>query len=146
MQDKDTNIYQMARKTTPYTQEYVAPLLNVSVESLKAYESGQRVPPKDIVLNMIKLYGTPWLAAKHLEQDEVAQSYLPKVDMKDLPNAILTFQKELNDVIPLIPKLIDAGYDGKLTPEERAFVKHFCKEGMELAGILIALNLITMEE
>ncbi len=47
------NIYKRARRTAGYTQEAAAEILNISVESLRAYETDRRVPSGDVVLQMM---------------------------------------------------------------------------------------------
>ena len=49
MADRYPSIYQRARKETCLTQEQAAEQLSVSVETVKAWEQGQRVPrPEDV--------------------------------------------------------------------------------------------------
>ncbi len=40
------NIYKTGRLCTSLTQESAAERIGVSVESLRAYESGRRIPPR----------------------------------------------------------------------------------------------------
>ena len=61
MSGKRPNIYKTARRGTGYTQETAAELLSVSVESVRAYENGYRVPPDDIVEQMALCYDPPCL-------------------------------------------------------------------------------------
>lgn len=56
------NIYQIARETSGLTQERAAELFNISVESLRSYETDRRIPQDSTVLKMIEVYGTPFLA------------------------------------------------------------------------------------
>lgn len=44
------NIYQIARETSGLTQERAAELFNISVESLRAYETDRRIPQDSTVL------------------------------------------------------------------------------------------------
>ena len=48
-------IYQIARKTAGLTQEAAAERLALSVESLRAYETGQRIPGNDIAAAMMSV-------------------------------------------------------------------------------------------
>ena len=47
------NIYQAARKAAGLTQEAAAERLAVSVESMRAYETGLRLPGDDVVTRMM---------------------------------------------------------------------------------------------
>jgi len=120
MQDKKRNIYQIARADKGITQEKAAELLCVSVESLRAYETGRTVPPNDIVCAMIEVYGTQYLAYQHLVfSSEVARHCLPKIEFKDLPEAVLNVLKEVSDFVKCRDGLIDIAADGKISEEER---------------------------
>lgn len=52
------NIYQTARKAAGLTQEAAAERLAVSDTSIRAYESGERLPGDDIVARMCAVYNT----------------------------------------------------------------------------------------
>lgn len=51
-----------------FTQEAAAERLGISVESLRAYESGQRIPPNEVVELMVILYNAQHLAYQHLRE------------------------------------------------------------------------------
>ena len=68
MPDQYRNIYQTARKAAGLTQEAAAEQLAVSVESLRAYETGHRVPPNDVVERMVVCYDKQYLAYQHLKE------------------------------------------------------------------------------
>ena len=61
------NIYQAARKATGLTQEAAAERLAVSVESMRAYETGLRLPGDDVVTRMMAVYDAQYLGAQHLQ-------------------------------------------------------------------------------
>ena len=65
MPGNGTNIYQTARLAAGLTQEQAAELLDASVESVKAYETGQRLPPGARVAAMADVYGSPGLRLQH---------------------------------------------------------------------------------
>jgi transcriptional regulator with XRE-family HTH domain len=88
MQTNDRNIYQAARKAAGLTQERAAELLNLSVESLRAYETDGRMPSSDVVEAMIDLYGVPVLAVQHIRASAaMARALLPEVQEMGLPQA-----------------------------------------------------------
>ena len=68
MPEKCRNIYKRARKERGFTQEYAAEKLGISVESLRAYETGQRVPPDEVVADMVGLYNTLHLIVQHVRK------------------------------------------------------------------------------
>ena len=61
------NIYQIARKTAGLTQEAAAERLALSVESLRAYETGQRIPGNDVVSMMMSVYSAQYLGIQHVQ-------------------------------------------------------------------------------
>lgn len=61
------NIYQAARKAAGLTQETAAERLAVSVESMRAYETGLRLPGDDVVTRMMAVYDAQYLGAQHLQ-------------------------------------------------------------------------------
>ena len=61
------NIHQAARKAAGLTQEAAAERLAVSVESMRAYETGLRLPGDDVVTRMMAVYDAQYLGAQHLQ-------------------------------------------------------------------------------
>ena len=61
------NIYQAARKAAGLTQEAAAERWAVSVESMRAYETGLRLPGDDVVTRMMAVYDAQYLGAQHLQ-------------------------------------------------------------------------------
>lgn len=90
MQDNDRNIYKKARMAAGITQEAAVPMLDVSVESLRAYETGLRIPPNDVVELMTIAYHNQALGLYHLrESGAAAREILPEVPDRPLPEAVL---------------------------------------------------------
>jgi transcriptional regulator with XRE-family HTH domain len=82
-------IYQMARKTSDYTQEQVAEALKTSEATVKAWEQGARVPSDETVAAMATLYGTPWLELEHLRATSEPLGVLPEMQLQSLPTAVI---------------------------------------------------------
>ena len=119
MQKIPKTIYQAARFSTDLKQEPVAELMHISVESLRAYESGVTIPPADIVIMMIETYCTPWLAYQHLKTSTlVGEKYLPDIDFRDLPTSVLMLQKEMADTYAVNRDMIDVTCDGQIDAHE----------------------------
>ena len=68
MPEETRNIYKTCRKAAGLTQEAAAERLGISVESLRAYETGQRVPPDEVVEAMSDLYNTLHLIVRHVRE------------------------------------------------------------------------------
>ena len=98
MSEEYLNIYQAGRKATDLTQEQAAECLAVSVESLKAYELGLRVPPNSVVYGMIEIYRVPWLALLHVQQTSGVLGVLPEgIRIQPLPMAAIQFCNRIFD-------------------------------------------------
>lgn len=88
MPEEYRNIYKTCRKAAGLTQEAAAERLGVSVESLRAYETGQRVPPNEVVELMVILYNAQHLAFQHLrETNGLYNSVVPEIQPKSVLEA-----------------------------------------------------------
>lgn len=146
MSSEYRNIYQIARESAGFTQERASELINVSVESLRAYESGRRIPPGDVVIRMVDIYDARYLAYQHLKAEEVGRKFLPRIEVKDLPSAILKLQKEVNDFLKRRDQLIEITYDGVISPEERPAFDAILKELDDIAAAIMSLECVKPRE
>lgn len=85
MQEECRNIYKNARKSAGLTQEAAAERIAVSVESLRAYEAGVRVPPNDVVAQMVICYNTQYLAYQHVhDTNTLVAQIIPALEPRSL--------------------------------------------------------------
>ena len=123
MPEEYRNIYKTCRKAAGFTQEAAAERLGISVESLRAYETGQRVPPNEVVELMVILYNAQHLAYQHLrETNALYSSVVPEVEPKTvleatakLTNRIFAFAESHAD-----RRLLRIAEDNVIAPAERA--------------------------
>lgn len=135
------NIYQIARESAGITQEHAAELIDISVESLRAYEYAKRIPPDKVVIKMIEIYNAQYLAYQHLKtSEEIGKRYLPDLEIKDLPTAILRVLKETEDFIECRKDLIDITCDGLISDNELPRWKYILEQLDELANAIMALK------
>nr|WP_207755804.1 helix-turn-helix transcriptional regulator [Clostridium botulinum] len=135
------NIYQIARESTGLTQERACELLDISVDSVRAYEGGKRVPPDRVVIKMIEIYNAQYLAYQHLKTSaEVGQKYLPNIEIKDLPLAMLRLQKEVSDFIKLKDEMIEITCDGIIDDKEKPRWDKIMKELDDVVEAIMALK------
>ncbi|UZP05143.1 helix-turn-helix domain-containing protein [Clostridium botulinum] len=135
------NIYQIARESTGLTQERACELLDISVDSVRAYEGGKRVPPDRVVIKMIEIYNAQYLAYQHLKTSaEVGQKYLPNIEIKELPIAMLRLQKEVSDFIKLKDEMIEITCDGIIDAEEKPRWDKIMKELDDVVEAIMALK------
>jgi len=141
MQCEYINIYQKAREATDLTQEAVAELLDISVESLRAYETGVRVPKNKTVEKMALAYGSEWLLIQHLLSDDIAGKCLPKpmIDFT-LSQATLWLLKELETSRTLTPRLVEITYSNALSHDQQAEFETLMSRLFDLAGAVLTLR------
>ena len=135
------NIYQTARESSGYTQEKAAELIGVSVESIRAYESGRRIPPTHIVVNMVDVYGTQYLAYQHLRNaDDIANLYLPDVNVANMSAAVLRLLKEVSDFVGKEQELIEIACDGIIDEKERPRFDEIMRELNDIVQAYFSLK------
>ena len=96
MPEESRNIYKTCRKAAGFTQEAAAERLDISVESLRAYETGQRVPADDMVDLMSILYNSMYLIVQHSrEKSAMYRSVVPEIQ----PRTVLEASAKLTNRI-----------------------------------------------
>lgn len=141
MVQKYRNIYQIARESTGLLQEKASELLDISVDSLRAYEGGKRIPPDRVVIKMIEIYNAQYLAYQHLKTAaEIGQKYLPNIEITELPIAILRLQKEVSDFIKCKDLMIEITCDGIIDENERPEWNKIMKELDDVVEAIMALK------
>lgn len=120
-QDK-RNIYKIAREARGLTQEAAAEKLGISDSSIRAYETGQRVPPNEVVDLMVLAYDSQLLGIQHLRASaETARSIVPDVRELRLPEAIMELLDLIYDFVEehRDRELLRIGKDGIIDQNER---------------------------
>jgi transcriptional regulator with XRE-family HTH domain len=127
MQKYDGSIYAIPRKSKGFTQEKIAELTAYTVPSVYAFESGQTLPPDEYVLTLITICDCQQLAIQHiLNRVSFAKDYVPQVDIKNLSDAILTFQKYINDYLDKQKRFVDIGFDNEVSHNEQQEFDEIC--------------------
>ena len=139
MSENYPTIYQKARKKARMTQEQAAEALYVSLETVKAWEQGQRTPTNAAVMYMCEAYGTPWLALDHLRETADMLQVLPSnIKLQGLPTAAITLY---NRVMTFANKyrrteqLLEIAEDGTIDTGERDLFDRIVED---LDGIISA--------
>lgn len=142
----DANIYKTARLKAGKTQEGAAEAIGVSVESIKAYEGYNRLPPNDVVDRMCIVYDALYLAYQHNRIASGEIKVVPEIQVLDLPRASIQL---INKVIRFAEQhrdreLLQIAEDGVIDESERDMFNDIVAE---LDGIIqAALNLKVSEE
>ena len=142
MSEEYLNIYKIARRAAGFTQEAAAERLGISVESVRAYEIGQRIPPNDIVNAMVSCYGTQHLAVQHLQENNVLfGQVIPQLEERSvlevtvrIYNRLRRFQKD-NRLDRLLAIAEDGVIDDQERPEFEAIIadlRQIIQSGLEL--------------
>ena len=98
MQHNYHNISQTGRRIAGMTQERWAEALDISVESVRLYESGRGMPSDDVATRMVEVSGAPVLGYWHLlNKSRVAADLLPQVDTIALPQAVIQLLRRIRD-------------------------------------------------
>lgn len=116
------NIYKTARAAAGFTQEAAAERLDISVESIRAYETGQRIPPNEVVELMVILYNAQHLAFQHLrETNALYGRIVPQVDERSLMEAALRIRNRLSRIEKRgsLDRLMEIAEDNIIDDEER---------------------------
>ena len=143
MQNGSSNIYQTARKAAGLTQEAAAERLALSVESLRAYETGQRIPGNDIVARMCAVYDTQCLGVQHLQ---LSAALLPVCIQEARPERLeLATIKLVNRIIAFANRhrndqLLAIAEDGLIDEEERPQFLAIAAELDEIIRAALALR------
>ena len=88
MPEENRNIYKICRKAAGFTQEAAAERLGISVESLRAYENGHRIPSDEVVDLMSILYNALHLIAWHARAKNAMYSWVvPEIQPKSILEA-----------------------------------------------------------
>lgn len=143
MPEEYRNIYKTSRKAAGFTQEAAAERLGISVESLRAYETGQRVPPDDVVELMSILYNALHLAFQHIRENnamygrvapEVPQCSVLEASAR-LTNRIYAFADSHAD-----RRLMRMAEDNVIDPVERPEFDAILEELQEIVEAALALR------
>lgn len=131
-----TSIYAQCRVEAGFTQESWAEALEISVESVKAYELRLRVPAHGIVLRMIEESGCEWLALRHLQETAGCLEVIPDVPVRSLPmaaialiNKIMAFAEKHRD-----KQLLQIAEDGVIDENERELFSEIVEDLTALIG------------
>ena len=137
------NIYKTCRKSAGLTQEAAAERLGISVESLRAYETGQRVPPNDVLELMVILYNAQHLAYQHLrETNALYSSVVPDVQ----PRTVLEASAKLTNRIFIFAeshadrRLLHITEDNVIDPGERAEFDAIMEDLQEIVEAALELR------
>lgn len=149
MTDSVQSIYKTAREFAGLTQERAATALHVSVRSLAAYESGERIPADDVVVRMVDLYSYNQLAVQHMRANsELARRIIPELKDRSLIEAAVRFSNSLRrlDKLDGAARLLEIGEDNHIAAEEEEDYNEIALELQRLVQSAMELMNANREE
>lgn len=143
------NFYQSARITAGLTQERAAEALDISVESVRQYETDRRIPPNSVVARMSDLYNTQYLIIQHVRQaDDLARSLLPDTQQRPLEQSSIRLYRLVRDFVQQhrTDDLIDIAEDGQIDEHERPVFNQIMQELEEIVAAFYELRMDVEKE
>ena len=140
--DPALNIYARCRIRQGLSQEAWAERLDVSVDSIRRYEAGIRVPSNATVADMVAVSGDEMLAYQHLLRTSMVLDVLPDIDDEGLQAATIRL---INSVLRWTDgrrdrQLLQIAADGVLSPEEEDLFREISGELREIVGAAYQLR------
>lgn len=142
MKDR-TNIYLAARAAASRrdrllaNRDRAAERLHVSVQALSDYETGETLPPCDVVQWMVDVYEDPDLRARHMRACcPLMTEGLPEPG-SDLRSAALAWITAITDVTALGTEFARVARDGEITPDEREAAARIRRKAVELTQAML---------
>lgn len=132
-----TNLYASCRRRTGMTQEAWAEKLDVSVESVKRYETDVRIPPLHIVKAMADLSGDESLAYRFLAKTTQELDVLPDIDSINLQAATIRLMNRMARFASKARdrQLLEIAEDGIISADEKPLYDEIMDE---LSGLVSA--------
>lgn len=137
------NIYKTYRLAAGLTQEAAAERLAISVESLRAYETGQRIPSNEVVELMVILYNAQHLAYQHLrESNSIYGRIIPQLEERPMLDTCVRIFNRLREFSGKhsVERLLAIAEDNVVDEAERpefdaiiADLQEIVRSGLELA-------------
>lgn len=132
-----TNLYASCRRRTGMTQEAWAEKLDVSVESVKRYETDVRIPPLHIVKAMADLSGDESLAYRFLAKTTQELDVLPDIGSVNLQAATIRLMNRMARFASKARdrQLLEIAEDGIISADEKPLYDEIMDE---LSGLVSA--------
>ena len=132
-----TNLYASCRRRTGMTQEAWAQKLNISVESVKRYETDVRIPPIPVVRKMADLCGDALVGYKYIVKVSQELEVLPDIDSVNLQAATIRLMNRMARFASKARdrQLLEIAEDGIISADEKPLYDEIMDE---LSGLVSA--------
>ena len=137
MASMGTNLYASCRRRTGMTQEAWAEKLNISVESVKRYETDVRIPPIPVVRKMADLCGDALVGYKYIMKVSQELEVLPDIDSVNLQAATIRLMNRMARFASKARdrQLLEIAEDGIISADEKPLYDEIMDE---LSGLVSA--------
>lgn len=137
MASMGTNLYASCRRRTGMTQEAWAEKLNISVESVKRYETDVRIPSIPVVRKMADLCGDALVGYKYLVKVSQELEVLPDIDSVNLQAATIRLMNRMARFAAKArdKQLLEIAEDGIISADEKPLYDEIMDE---LSGLVSA--------
>ena len=137
MASMGTNLYASCRRRTGMTQEAWAEKLNISVESVKRYETDVRIPPIPVVRKMADLCGDALVGYKYIVKVSQELEVLPDIDSVNLQAATIRLMNRMARFASKARdrQLLEIAEDGIISADEEPLYDEIMDE---LSGLVSA--------
>ena len=108
-----------ARQAAYMTQEQAAEAADVSLESWKAYEYGDRLPPAETAKRICEALDAPWLKLEYAQLFTDALGILPQgIQAVGMPVAVLNLIDKASELSDAYRRLVQIAADGRIDESE----------------------------
>lgn len=148
MSEEYRNIYKTARRAAGLTQEAAAEKLGISVESIRAYETSQRIPSNETVELMVICYNAQHLAHLHLRATNVlAAKLVPQLEQRSMLEVAVRIYNRLNRFTQQrkLEELMQIAEDGRIDAEEREVFDDIMRDLREIVQSGLELEVFCQE-
>lgn len=114
-----------ARQAACMTQEQAAETADVSLESWKAYEYGDRLPPAQTARRICEALSAPWLKLEYAQLYTDALGILPPgLQAVGMPVAVLNLIDKASELSDAYRRLVQIAADGRIDESEEPDFEH----------------------
>lgn len=149
MPDTVMNIYKTARDYAGLTQERAAAALHLSVRSLAAYETGERIPHDDIVVRMVDVYNFQQLAIQHMRANsELARRIIPEIRQRTVIETAVSVYNLMRKFADRhsADRLLEIAEDGRIDEEEMPDFVAIADQLRKLSACVMEFDMVTARE
>lgn len=131
------NMYAESRINAKITQEKAAELLNLSVDSVRAYEKGRSIPSNETVEIMGEVFNDADLYHNHLSIK--SNGYIPFLEDESIANIAIKFMLQDKDMEEIKEDFLEIAKDGKVDKDEMHYWDNIKKEAREALELCFAI-------